>query len=246
MSTPPPDNINPSYITVNPDGTISANFSGVVMAQGVTLPEYSPGPAFSNPNAISWTPGGSLAPPGTFPNEWIEGQDYGAGRHVLWVASEPDFNDYAILLADSTANGNSGQSVLWVSLASGGGSIQLRILDDSGKSDFMRVANNLGDLQSRITSISNLGIKFGIGSIVTALGHAKGTGLIAHGLGTTPRWSIAWPIGFEGLVKQNGSPDGTNLNLQIDVFSVTDTGGTTSVTAFTAGGTWSVGWLAIA
>jgi hypothetical protein len=49
-----PDQVTPNYLTVNPDGTVGASFSGKINAQGVILPPNMTAAQYAQPYAVEW------------------------------------------------------------------------------------------------------------------------------------------------------------------------------------------------
>lgn len=115
--TSPPDQLSPSYLTVNPDGTITATFTGHVNAAAVDLPEGDANP--TTDNVIAWRD-----PAGTI-QEYIEA-GFSNGHHVLLLSIGTNLSAYAELF----------DTAFEVHF----GALRASVLNDAGQSSFLQLA----------------------------------------------------------------------------------------------------------
>lgn len=159
------DNITPTYLTTNPDGTVSADFSGKIHAGGLTLDESGFG--YDATSAAVWgTPDASAG-------EFIQGAHNGNHHQLnLEAVSQPDTH-FALLLLDSDADDLPAESLIQVQ-ADGASAV---LLDSNGESNFMRLA---GAPQQLAAAVGSSTVKF------SGSGTSSGT-TIDHGLGRLPK-----------------------------------------------------------
>lgn len=146
------DTISPNYLTVNPDGTVSATFSGIIKAAGVSLPEA---PNYSTPldeNRVAWTRAdGALNQFGDPPASLYAGEGQvssgDAADIVSLVANSVGLSTAAQaqvaaftgnLTAELNAIADQGHGASVQASAQPGGG-QLTILDSAGNSNFVQI-----------------------------------------------------------------------------------------------------------
>lgn len=125
-----PESLSPNYLTVNPDGTIGALFTGgVQMLEEVVL---------GSEGAVTWTdPTGHIS-------ERVDGQINGGLHQIIVESAAPNSggSNFAELVANTSEGVLAGGS--WIqalALASGDpGAINI-VLDSLGRSSFLQIAN---------------------------------------------------------------------------------------------------------
>lgn len=150
----PTDNLAPNYLTLNPDGSSGATFSGVISARGLTLPM---GGAGSSPqNIAGWArqaDGALLAQlfalRGAGDNQTTlqiqaNGEVAGEPSSVLISAGGPGApaNTTPVLTLIRTPAGNPASSIA-VNPGTGGTVGPKTIIDSLGRSDFAQVGNKV-------------------------------------------------------------------------------------------------------
>ncbi len=189
------DQLTPNYITVEPDGEISANFSGFVDATGIQLPTLLGSPSEALSDVIRWQN----------PNTG----KFDGGVYAQYLAGSP--NSASITVAGQTENAaeTSGaqieafddtrtrQGVIWIQQTARGNNVfagatagtkEVGIIDNAGNSSFLQ-----------LTGFENAKIIFGtLPGALTMAGNPDPQGLLFppswFGL-TQLFWGIAnaWP-----------------------------------------------------
>lgn len=234
----PGEQLQPSYLTVSPDGTVGADFTGTVQARGVSI--NTSGSTVGAENAIIWDANGTEV--GDVFGAW-GAPDY-AGVNVDGYAGSLVTLAQVALQAHSVGalaalfvrswNDPGAQQAIQALIQPEGAlpDVQRTIIDNGGNSDFLQLA-----------STGNHKIAFGTGAITIPAGSATAKGTIAHGLPAAPALWTATPVDFNGDIHQ-GSPSGaTNIYPQITTINIPNAPGT--VTSYTAGGTFHINWIAI-
>lgn len=163
----------PNYQVINPDGTVGANFSGVINAQGLTIPASGSGSNYSAPNSVQWTrqSDGALVAD-IFPFTFFDSTN-NYNQNINQVEARPtarsdltQVNISAIGLGSITPPGQPfARSQLRVIQTGSGvsGSVEgnapgnaFTIMDNTGASTFLQKANNLADLANLPNAWSNL------------------------------------------------------------------------------------------
>lgn len=211
LMTPGPDQAQPLFTQIQPDGTVIPVFAGGVLIDGVNTTNPAPiPPTPQTPHAVAWQRPSDGAVLGD-----VEGS-YSSGSPGHATQS----SDLSILARELTNPANHAalylESIPWqnpkrsvdVEVTSDDGLTQqfARILRGDGSSDFLRLAT---------TAARKLA--FGRGD-VNFPGSADGTVTVAHGLGATPVLALADvdPTGAGGGVTSFAigvHVDATNLTI---------------------------------
>lgn len=161
--TPGTDNLQPNVLTVNPDGTIGASFTGSVYAKGFDMDPLSSNPATgqpsSPPHAVQWRVGG---PSGALVADIYAGADAGSPGHLQRRSySVWDVIDLDTLPGQSVA-GLSLNNTPWLATKR---SALLNILNDDNATrasyTLIDSSNNSSFLQ--LLTNANLKLQFGAG-----------------------------------------------------------------------------------
>lgn len=167
------DTITPTYLTIDAQGHVTANFTGHIKASGVDLPEAANTLIFSGANAVDW-----LDQVTQQVREYITGGLQGS-LHALFLQSGPGANgEKASMTLFHTDTGSAAASV--TANDGAGHNVTARIIDPLGGSNFLQLAG---------ASPRQLAIDAGSGN--TGAGASV---VVAHGLGRIPICALAVPV----------------------------------------------------
>lgn len=132
------EELSANYLTLAADGTVGANFTGHVHAQGLDLDEATS----STPpmqNQIRWIDAAGTT------REQMFGY-VGPFGHVLLLAASPDSVTDASLTLSAHGAGGTPPSSVGAFCQQSGAAADITILDATGASDFLQAANALSEL----------------------------------------------------------------------------------------------------
>ena len=231
--------LQPNYLSIDPNtGLVSADFSGVVNAQGVTLPVYRTTVSLLDPppdvNVLQWT-----NPVNNKQTAYASAEQIFAGPNYQSIAALaamlPDAGG-TVATSKITAGipTNTDEAALEVAFHQPGGTVNAivsalagaqsrTIVDNTGESDFLQVAT------TRLLSldVGQANINFGAGTSASVT--------VGHSLGRNP--SIAFAGSVQGAIGDNisfscGNFTGTQLTIYGYAQSV-------------PGGPFQIGWAAL-
>lgn len=212
-SLKPSEQAQPNYLTVDAQGRVSANFSGIINAQGVVIPSAFGGAPLP-PNRISWQRASDRAfIADIFASTTVAGSTSEGLLLRAFAHAAAEFSDVEMQAIDDTGQQ---QAQLFVQQNNRGnglaqataGSKIATIIDASGSSAFLQ-----------LLSTQKLRSAFGTGSVNFTTGNQTTAAVtIPHGLGTTPQAVLAF-FNLQGItaatftLQTSQAPDATNIYL---------------------------------
>lgn len=124
---------SPNYLTITPGGLVGANFTGLINALGLVIPEAPSNPQV-NKNSIIWTDATNTV------REWIQGSD-GLTEHTLELSSQSDANDYGRVRCISFVSGGAGSAGVVAEAGDTVSGTLVNVIISNGGSDFVQSNN---------------------------------------------------------------------------------------------------------
>lgn len=190
----------PTYLTVDNQGHVSANFSGTVTATGGVALVETDTPPVTPSSAVVWKDAGVI-------REFLQGYFNGTA-HLIAIEAQPDVNDQAVVNVFATPSGGAGTAGVGITaFDSSGASQSIDIIQSDGRSDFVQ----LGALGLHVLAAGNFsGTTGGVGNASQA---------ISHGLGGTPTAVLVnvstTPVSSWSAGSGSGSWTGTQFTASI-------------------------------
>lgn len=223
------ETLQPNYLTINPaNGQVGANFSGVVNASGLFLPEGTQATGFyAAPSAVQWND------PGANVQEFIQGHTFN-GNHILdLIAGTPvEWSNSQVAYLE-LLNELPGTNYQLITVRTGNPFNQL--LDSNNKSDWVRYYSASPQavyvLAGFVTVTWPGGSPVTSATQITGPAFVNGEECIAGCQSTTNGLAIA----YAAAQYAGGNPAVFNI------FAVDSSGGSPG-----AGTQWNIYWIALA